>query len=686
MHTSKPLLNGGALRFIFIILCLYSLSANAAPFTKIPANAASTSTTTSYDPTVVDDNADGVRVLVTPADSTVTTSTLRAAGEIGIASTVIGELVRWPSGGRPVQTMTGAIAYFRDAFIGIRFTATGSGVDANWMTKAIHPVSDGSTNTNTIEWPPVYYYADVGGTPNCFYSPGWLYYICGSNVINITSYHKSKCDPAGDWRMQVWENGAQAGTDRLFTMLPEIPPEDLGAAISQSSGSPQNGEPLCIGCPGTYDDLCSVDGLGELWKERCSNAVNHPTHTYKPFTIGQKGCAMTAAAMVNNYHGAGIGAYLGLRDMNTWLNNNGGFAHNYDKHDFGNVVWASLSDYASLWGVNMKFLGKRGKSDAELRQNICYYGPQVISVKRGGHYVMAVGRQSTDPNSPWKIHDPSGGRITNLRDAAGGAYGNTWTAARYYSGEPGAYPFPIYGIEWRIYSPAELVITDPQGRRTGYDPVSGKTYNEIPNSAYFEEGIDNDETGEVNPHKVKVLSVEGGAEAGEYTMTVTGTGNGTYSMSIINKSLQGPIAVNDSAIEDIPINTGEVHNYAVNYGGPSTTVEDPIGGYDGGGQRPSDVNRFLRFSNPSQARTQLAAGTTSFRLALSYGDTTYAHTFSAILNGQPVEASFTPAAGGTEVVTIPLQSGSNVLKLSIQGLTDSGRVATDTDRLVFLVP
>jgi hypothetical protein len=671
---------------VFLLFTTFSLTTNAAELIKLPVSAAQSAQAGLYDPTVMDDSADGVRLHVAPADGAASAaSSTFAAAEFSATSATIGDLVRWPSGGRPVEVMANNTAYFRDAFVGMRYVAAGSGDSTQWILKATHPTSDGASTTNTFEWFPLNYYRDLGGTPHCFYSAGWLYYICGSPSISITASHKSKCDPAGQWRMQLFENGVQVGADKLFTMLPEIPPQDLDVPISQYSGSPQNGEPLYIGGPGTYDDLCSVDGLDNLWKDLCSNASAYPDHTYKPFTIGEKGCAMTSVAMVNDYHGTGIGAYLGLRDMNTWLNNNGGFAHNHDKFDYGNVVWAKLAQYASQWGVDVKFLGARGNSDTELRHNICYYGPQVISVKRGGHYVMAVGREGVDPNTPWKIHDPAGGVETNLRDAAGGAYRNTYSSARYYSGEPGSYPFPIYGIEWRIYSPAELVITDPQGRRTGYDPVSGKTYNEIPESAYYEEGIDNMVT-DVPDEKVKVLTVAAGPEAGEYKMTVTGTGSGTYSMSITNTSLQGPLAVNDTDIKDIPVQPGEVHNYAVSYGGPSATPTEPSGGYDGGGQRPSDVNKFLRFSNPSQARTKLPAGTSSFRLGLSYGDTTYAHTFSAILNGQPIEASFVPTAGGREVVNLPLQSGSNVLKLSIQGLTTSGRVATDTDRLVFLVP
>jgi hypothetical protein len=40
----------------------------------------------------------------------------------------------------------------------------------------------------------------------------------------------------------------------------------------------------------------------------------------------------------------------------------------------------------------------------------------------------------------------------------------------------------------------------------------------------------------------------------------------------------------------------------------------------------------------------------------------------------------------TQTVFVPLRPGSSTLLLSVDGTTASGQVATDADRLVFLVP
>ncbi|HEX2061283.1 MAG TPA: hypothetical protein VHK90_11120 [Thermoanaerobaculia bacterium] len=117
--------------------------------------------------------------------------------------------------------------------------------------------------------------------------------------------------------------------------------------------------------------------------------------------------------------------------------------------------------------------------------------------------------------------------------------------------------------------------------------------------------------------------------------------------------------------------------------GPSDPDESAY--FNGGGQSPANVNPFLRYLAPADSRTKLAAGTTFFDVVVNFGTTTKPETFTATLNGVDVRAQFSPAPGATNVVRIPLQPGSNKLQLSISGVTSSGRTATDTDTLTFLV-
>ena len=108
------------------------------------------------------------------------------------------------------------------------------------------------------------------------------------------------------------------------------------------------------------------------------------------------------------------------------------------------------------------------------------------------------------------------------------------------------------------------------------------------------------------------------------------------------------------------------------------------GGFDGGGQRPKDVNKFLTYANPSDSQTDLPAGTTTFPLMIFYGSNMITPSFKASLNGVDITSLFNPNPGSHETVPINLAAGRNVLSLSTDGNLPT-RVATDTDRLVFIV-
>jgi hypothetical protein len=113
------------------------------------------------------------------------------------------------------------------------------------------------------------------------------------------------------------------------------------------------------------------------------------------------------------------------------------------------------------------------------------------------------------------------------------------------------------------------------------------------------------------------------------------------------------------------------------------TSQATIGDPAGGGR--DDVDVFLSYANPTQVRTDLPAGTTSFNVTIIYGPTIIHGSFQAVLNGAPF-FGFTPKPGMSETVTIPLSRGRNVLSLNVDGMRSDGRTATDRDRLTFIVP
>jgi len=224
--------------------------------------------------------------------------------------------------------------------------------------------------------------------------------------------------------------------------------------------------------------------------------------------------------------------------------------------------------------------------------------------------------------------------------------------------------------------PVEAYVVDPLGRKMGTDPVAKKTYNEIPRSA------EHGPIGGGNPDD-KYLDVIG-AVNGDYLVTVVGTGKlaSKYSMEISAENDDNKEV--EFLIKNINIGQHVVNKYILHYDNKDMKKTLLSGGFDGGGQRPRDVNKFLSYANPSDSQTDLPAGTTMFPLMIFYGNNAITSTFKASLNGTDITSLFNPMPGNHETININLVSGRNVLSLSTDGNLPS-RVATDTDRLVFIV-
>ena len=117
--------------------------------------------------------------------------------------------------------------------------------------------------------------------------------------------------------------------------------------------------------------------------------------------------------------------------------------------------------------------------------------------------------------------------------------------------------------------------------------------------------------------------------------------------------------------------------------GPTDPSELAI--YNGGGQKPDDVNLFLRFTNPLQRATNLRSSETNFPVSILYGSTSLPGTFKATLNRTDITAKFSPAPGKHEAVNLTLRPGRNTVVFTIRGKNARGGESSDTDRLVLIV-
>jgi hypothetical protein len=267
-------------------------------------------------------------------------------------------------------------------------------------------------------------------------------------------------------------------------------------------------------------------------------------------------------------------------------------------------------------------------------------------------------------------------------------YENTYYGTRLYrnvnDSQTSAAAPPSYDeLQIMAHSPVEIMVTDPEGRQTGLDPITGKWPENIPNSMYINQPYD-DPTGEsAGAPQFKQVMI-GSPISGEYTVRVVGTGIGEYHLSLLYLHSRTKVRV-DSSTLSVPITIGEAHEYAITFDAAAPGPMPFTAGYSGGGQKPSDVNKFLRYVKPVESRNKLPAGTTFYDLIISYGTTTDPATFAADLDGVNVTNLFNARAGTTETVTIPLTAGSQTLRLSVDGLNDANRNTTDTDRLTFIV-
>jgi hypothetical protein len=234
------------------------------------------------------------------------------------------------------------------------------------------------------------------------------------------------------------------------------------------------------------------------------------------------------------------------------------------------------------------------------------------------------------------------------------------------------------GMGIAFFSPGELVLTDPQGRRTGFDPLTNTSYDEIPQSNYVIYAREDAESGTEASDPMKSIYIHQPI-TGEYTLEVIGTGEGKYALEIDTRDIE--FNPSNILVTDVPISTGIVHSYMLNYDKTVGAKIEIFGSYDVGGQRPRDVNKLLSYSNPTESRITLPAGTSTYPLMIFYGEAIVPSSFKAELNGVDITSWFSPTAGNSDIVNIDLQAGRNVLLLSIDG---DGH-ATDRERLVFLV-
>lgn len=124
-----------------------------------------------------------------------------------------------------------------------------------------------------------------------------------------------------------------------------------------------------------------------------------------------------------------------------------------------------------------------------------------------------------------------------LTNADGSVGGNdfSWIKDNVFTYTEVLTPFVEPIIQGEVHSPVEIVITDPQGRRFGYDPVRRIHYSEIPHSvSYREQAAAPADDAPMPPESsVNLPNVFelGDIQDGPYTFEVYGVGTGPWAIN-----------------------------------------------------------------------------------------------------------------------------------------------------------
>ncbi len=272
-------------------------------------------------------------------------------------------------------------------------------------------------------------------------------------------------------------------------------------------------------------------------------------------TIGLEGCVLTSATMIMN---SMLGLNLTPPDVNV-LNLDGDGAPDvfYNREPPANrkitnlVYWPYVAELMNRFpSVGGSFqppehiTGSTLELEEKIRQLICNEKKYPVCVRVAEvarpdhqHTVVAYG-----------VGDTSGTRIKIADPANRSSWGPDppqWLDEYVTRGYTIQYLDVIrsgrrVSIVGSLDCPAELMITDAQGRRAGYDPNTALEVNEIPGVAYSTEWPDADDTDDPSPPPPqdrgiarKVAYIYPPLSDSALHFQITGTGEGTGSFSVV---------------------------------------------------------------------------------------------------------------------------------------------------------
>ncbi|MFH1408038.1 MAG: C39 family peptidase [Patescibacteria group bacterium] len=293
-----------------------------------------------------------------------------------------------------------------------------------------------------------------------------------------------------------------------------------------------------------YQGTAPVDGNSPVWELDTYN--NYPAGD-RYNTMYAWGCFITSGAMVINYWAQKLDVPFRTdpRQINEWMKTHRG----YDAGHNGNVN--SIVEYARYGGVTIYAETIFTTSSSVLDGYILSGKPVMLGVRNQGHFVVATGITTVGGVKTYTINDPLLGSTT-LKES----YNNQFSRMTVFTDTP------VDNRDMRVaaHSPVEFVVTDRFGRKSGYDPTTGTTWNQIPNSHYVLEGLAR--AGTTTPENISKVLYINEPEDGNYDIKVFGIGSGLYKVDTFATDWKGEV---DYQIVSGEATVGSVATYTVEY-------------------------------------------------------------------------------------------------------------------------
>lgn len=329
----------------------------------------------------------------------------------------------------------------------------------------------------------------------------------------------------------------------------------------------------------TLTDTMAVDALTQGTSPYDGRDVSWEDDEYGQDTgktIGDWGCYLTSGTMAMNYFAEVLGFATSIDpgDLNSWLKEPAsegstsprGYASGsgcptgsyclVNSAEFDEAS-AELFDSADDQPLIIPGSLEKIQGVAGMRDNLQNGQLGILNVSNGGngHFVLVKGFARRDGVDTVVINDPYESRgSTTLYEQYGNSHlGNV----RWFShGEQTVRPNYV-----TLYAdcPVELLVTDRHGRRTGYEPTTGRLYNEIPSSSYVIQYHPCERISEGDGTKILQIQT---MDYSQFKVEVIGTGSGSYELRYVAE-----LAYAEDSARTVSGSTsyGEVDQYEITF-------------------------------------------------------------------------------------------------------------------------